>query len=219
MTNNQIQYWKLQHDKSVLAETQRHNVETERLGVDTLRETSRHNVAGERHNVNVLTESGRHNLATERLDIGKLAETNRHNLAEESIKNAANLINKFVASSTNTNRLTELYEQQRSNRSREAETERHNKSLEALEQWRTIVQRNYNDAIIEDRSKGRELEAQKLEDQWEEWDRRFEFDKEKYATELDKWQREKAMDSITWFGDKIVDIYKTFMRTFSPGIK
>lgn len=215
MTNNQIQYWKLQHDRSVLAETQRHNVETEKLGVDTLKETSRHNVAGERHNVNVLSENSRHNLATEKVDIGKLAETNRHNLAEESIRDAANLINKFVASSTNTNRLTELYEQQRSNRSREAETERHNRSLEALDQFKTIVQRNYNNAMIEDRAQGRELEAQKLEDQWDEWTRQFEFNREKYATELDKWQREMLIENNQWLGDKVVDIFKSFLRAYS----
>lgn len=212
MTNNQIQYWKLQQDRSALAETQRHNLETEKLGVATLNETSRHNVAGEQHNVSVLSESNRHNLASEKLDIGKLAETNRHNLVEESLKDAANLINRFVASTNNSNKLTELYEQQRSNRSREAETERHNKALEALDQFEAIVEQNYKSAMIADRAKGRELEAQKIEDQWDQWYWDYQLNKTKYITELDKWQREKNIDNIQWGVGELVDLFKTILR-------
>lgn len=100
---------------SDLQERQRHNLESERLGRDTLAETNRHNMAGEgetyrhnlatenisqqqvnvsrdvaseqaRHNVATERETGRHNVSTEQIQFGGLSETQRHNLREEMLK-------------------------------------------------------------------------------------------------------------------------------------
>ena len=212
MTNNQIQYWKLQQDRANLLEQRRHNIETERIGSNTLQETARHNIAGESQASSVLQETARHNVANEQLDIGKLSETGRHNVETESIQNAANLINRFRAQSENANRKTELYEQQRSNRSKESETRRHNLSQEALTEFKNVVDQTYNQAMIRDRERGRELEAQKLEDQWNEWTRQFELNRDKYATSLDQWQREQLTDNVHWGVGEISDLFQSFLR-------
>lgn len=212
MTNNQIQYWRLMHDRANLRETQRHNVVSERQNEMDLSEKSRHNRAAEEVSTGSLAESQRHNQAQERLDIGKLAETSRHNVVDEAIKQFSNATNRFAAQATASVRRDELSEQQRSNRTKESETERHNRSTEALEEFRNVVQQVYNNAMIEDRAQGRELEAQELEDQWNEWTRQYEFNREKWATELDKWQRDRLVDNIHWGVGELSDIFQSFLR-------
>jgi hypothetical protein len=96
MTQNQINYWKLQEEKRANlakeglthqqnAETQRHNVATEGISKDTLSETYRHNYMQEViGNVQAL-ETQRHNQAVE-------GETVRSNRANEGLKGQTNQI-------------------------------------------------------------------------------------------------------------------------------
>lgn len=75
MTSNQIAYNRHLEEK-------RHNVQTERLGYDTLGETSRHNVATE--------QIGRQNIG---LGYATLGETTRHNQAVEDYQSILSLAN------------------------------------------------------------------------------------------------------------------------------
>lgn len=96
-------------------ETNRHNVATEQVAINSLNETIRNNRAtlaeGKRHNLaneketnrsNLARESltrdqnietSRHNLELERQGIISLNETNRHNIANEGLQGEANAIN------------------------------------------------------------------------------------------------------------------------------
>lgn len=62
----------------IASEQQRHNLQSELLGRDTLNESIRHNVSVE-------NETSRHNRQTEALGWGTLQEQRRHNVATESI--------------------------------------------------------------------------------------------------------------------------------------
>lgn len=77
MTNNQIQYWKLQHDKDVLLETNRHNLATEQVDKLKHEENVRMNKVTSGLTEQQLSETKRRNLATEQIDISKLAESAR----------------------------------------------------------------------------------------------------------------------------------------------
>lgn len=116
MTKNQIDYNKL-------VETRRSNLENEEiartraereyeLGILNLQELGRHNMATEAHAVNVLAESSRAAREQERLLADRNLETQRANLRAEEIS------------------LSNLAEQSRSNRAREAETYRSNLAKE-----------------------------------------------------------------------------------------
>lgn len=96
MTRNQIAYWAnvetKRNNEATLAETSRHNRETETQGRQqisiqsgNLQELARHNVAQERFsqstlsaNIGQMREQARHNLATE-------AENTRHNMQQERV--------------------------------------------------------------------------------------------------------------------------------------
>lgn len=95
MTQNQVAYYGAR-------ETQRHNLETERQGRDTIKETSRHNQATEGIESGKLSETSRHNVASEgiqsranALGYAQLAETARHNKSIEGINwySAQGLVN------------------------------------------------------------------------------------------------------------------------------
>nr|AVX53526.1 putative ORF1 [Marmot picobirnavirus] len=99
MTQNQINYWKLQedtrHNLAGEAETSRHNQKQEGIDISNLAETSRHNVVSEqelgRHNRVAEGETVRHNRAQEGIDLSRLGETVRHNQAVEGTTRYANV--------------------------------------------------------------------------------------------------------------------------------
>lgn len=115
MTRNQLEYWKLQHqrehDRKTRAENERSNRERER-------ETMVHNRLTE-------AESARSNLARE-------AETARSNKSQEILTNRRD-------SETARHNLAQEVENQRANRAREAETARSNLATEALSQQRNLL--------------------------------------------------------------------------------
>lgn len=92
MTNNQIAFWTLEHDK---AKTRRAQQETERSNLAKERETERSNLARE-------AETYRSNVAKEvenhRSNAAKEAETYRSNIARETETNRANVANEFIKS-------------------------------------------------------------------------------------------------------------------------
>lgn len=156
MTQNQLGYANYvesaRHNRVTEQETQRHNVvtenETQRHNVEGERETNRHNVITEneiqRHNVVTENETARHNVTVE-------DETNRHNLVTEKNEQIRNEINRIhyanqdyetawknrsdraVADQNILLKSWEVDEQQRHNKSVEAETQRHNVEQESLQ--------------------------------------------------------------------------------------
>nr|AVX53554.1 putative ORF1 [Marmot picobirnavirus] len=212
MTNNQIQYWKLQHEKSTLAENVRHNLATEDQARLELRETGRHNVAGEQQAINVLHETQRHNKQVENTDISRLAETKRHDISTEAIQQFKNQIDRFYQRAQVNARLGELSEQQRTNRVKETETERHNRAVEVLDEFKNVVQSTYNQAIIDARAEERELEADKLAFDKDKWLEEYNLNRDKWLTSLEQWQREKLTQTVEWGVGELSDIFQSFLR-------
>lgn len=149
MTQNQLGYANYvesaRHNRVTEQETQRHNVvtenETQRHNIEGERETNRHNIITEnetqRHNVVTENETARHNVTVE-------SETNRHNIATENNERIRNEINRIhyanqdyetawknrsdraVADQNILLNSWKIDEEQRHNKSVEAETQRHN---------------------------------------------------------------------------------------------
>lgn len=114
MTRNQIAYWEYRERARSNLANERENaranrareIETNRSNLANETETNRSNVARE-------TETNRHNLITEVLEQGKLNETVRHNQTVETETNRSNLANEALKG-------RELSERERSNRANEA---------------------------------------------------------------------------------------------------
>lgn len=68
-----------------LEEQQRHNIETEQLGYDTLQETSRHNEATEQLDLFKANETARHNRADEMLEESNIQAQRDRNYNESKI--------------------------------------------------------------------------------------------------------------------------------------
>lgn len=145
MTQNQINYWKLQEDS-------RHNVATEG-------ETNRHNVVTEQVDLGTLAESGRHNRATE-------AETARTNRANEAIRTQANQIDLGkLAESSRHNQATEglTARQNAINAARQSEDARHNRVAESNQSYSAVSERiraNADQALKEAQTELTEIQAQ-----------------------------------------------------------
>lgn len=145
MTQNQINYWKLQedsrHNQASETETNRHNVQQEGIDLSALAETSRHNRAGEaetqRHNVAAEGETARHNRSTEGIDLGRLTETARHNVASENIDLGQ------LSESSRHNQAAEALSryQNQTNRLAQAEEARHNTVSETNQSYNAVSDR------------------------------------------------------------------------------
>lgn len=212
MTNNQINYWKLQHEKNVLAENVRHNVATEGLTSQQLVEVGRHNVSSEDITKSQLVETTRHNKAQESYDIGRLAETNRHNVTEENLIAVENAIKQYAEKVKARYTRFNLNESITSNRNREQETNRHNLALEAIDRAANSIKSNYNAAEIRLREQSNDLQADKLEQDWNIWHAEYLYNREKWATELDKWVAEQELNLTKWAGSELNDLARSFIR-------
>lgn len=97
MLATQVQYFNVvelrRHNKATESETSRHNVQTEKLGFDTLTETVRHNKAQEQYWQDSLAESKRHNQVTEsqgweNIDVAWMNAATNRIMAEVAQENA-----------------------------------------------------------------------------------------------------------------------------------
>lgn len=133
MTRNQIDYAKLLESRRASMEieelTRRRDETNRELGFRAAEETERANRERELFNRESLSETTRHNLASESQAALSLHESTRHNTELETLNAAQNYL-----------RSLELAENQRSNVSREAETNRHNIASE-IEARRAAISR------------------------------------------------------------------------------
>lgn len=120
------------HNVVVENETQRHNVSQEQLGRDQLLELNRHNTVTEGHTAQQILESARHNQATESIERDKAATQRYQADTQRYSALETSRHNLAVEDETSRHNVTSERETERSNRAKESETSRHNKAQESI---------------------------------------------------------------------------------------
>lgn len=210
MTSNQIAYQNFLEMKrnniSQLAETNRHNIAAEKLGVDTLSETRRHNVRGENIDLSRLGEARRHNVQTESIDLSKLSESTRHNKVTEDVSR----------------RQTDIQAQQAVTQSRaQLEQARHNIQEEKLQlgnlnkelqkltlqgldisnNWNirnkaNEIQSKYNDAMVEINRLNSQNQFLGNAKSWDQWERQLKLGLRQLNEAIRNNQANNAMKAV-----------------------